>query len=361
MLDALKPLIDNGILSESTQQTINEAWEHKLTEAREEIRKEIREEFADRYEHDKEIMEGALDKMVTDALEEEIKEFSQDKRALAEARVAFARPSRDTSKKFNKFLTQKLAEEISEFRKDRNLNQVGIKKLENFVFRALAEEISEFAIDKKKLSATKNKLVSEAKNQLANLKKKFINRSAATINEAVTKQLRTELRQLREDVQTARKSTFGRKIFEAFASEFASTHLNENSEIRRLQSVVEAKNQKLAKVIKAVEKRDAVMENQAREIRKTNAVRQREKLLAEMLDTLAPEKKRTMKTLLEDVQTFKLRSAFEKYLPSVLDNKPVKQALLTESKFEVTGDKTAKANNDDNNIIDIQRLAGLKK
>ena len=53
MFDALKPLLDSDLITEETRQEINEAWETKLVEAREQARAELREEFAQRYEHDK--------------------------------------------------------------------------------------------------------------------------------------------------------------------------------------------------------------------------------------------------------------------------------------------------------------------
>ena len=52
MFDAIKPLVDSGIINEETQTAINEAWESKLNEAREQIRTEMRDEFSTRYEHD---------------------------------------------------------------------------------------------------------------------------------------------------------------------------------------------------------------------------------------------------------------------------------------------------------------------
>ena len=72
MLDAIKPLLDSGIITESTQQAITEAWEAKLLEAKETVRAELREEFAQRYQHDKQVMVEALDKMVTESLTAEL-------------------------------------------------------------------------------------------------------------------------------------------------------------------------------------------------------------------------------------------------------------------------------------------------
>ena len=50
MLDAIKPLLDSNLITEETRQEINEAWEAKLSEAREQARAELREEFAQRLE-----------------------------------------------------------------------------------------------------------------------------------------------------------------------------------------------------------------------------------------------------------------------------------------------------------------------
>ncbi len=41
MLDAIKPLLDSDLINEDTRQEINEAWEAKLNEAREQARAEL--------------------------------------------------------------------------------------------------------------------------------------------------------------------------------------------------------------------------------------------------------------------------------------------------------------------------------
>jgi hypothetical protein len=61
MLDAIKSLIDGGILNEEAKNQIEEAWNSKLDEARQQIAGELRSEFANRYEHDKSVMVEALD------------------------------------------------------------------------------------------------------------------------------------------------------------------------------------------------------------------------------------------------------------------------------------------------------------
>jgi hypothetical protein len=74
-----------------------------------------------------------------------------------------------------------------------------------------------------------------------------------------------------------------------------------------------------------------------------------------------------MKTLLESVQTTKLKATFDKYLPAVLNTGTEKKAKATLSEsviVEATGDKTAKQIKEvdmeqRDNVIDIKRLAGL--
>ena len=366
MLEAIKPLLESGIINESTQQAITEAWETQINEAREQVRAELREEFARRYDYDKSVMVEALDKMVTESLHAELNEFAEEKKALAEDRVKFKRHMVESAGKFDNFLMKKLAEEIEELRGDRKIQKESISKLEKFVIHALAEEIKEFEQDKKAVVETKVKLVAEAKEKLADLQTQFIKRSASLVQESVSKNLGKELVQLKEDIQLARENMFGRKLFEAFASEFAVTHLNENKEFAKLQKIIAKQNRTIAEAKKIVGEKSVLVENKEREIRVIKESAVRKDTLTELLGTLNKEKAAIMSDLLEGVQTDKLRSAYDKYLPAVLNNSAAKpkadKAMLAESRKEVTGDKSAKTDvvNADTNVIEIKRLAGLK-
>ena len=182
--------------------------------------------------------------------------------------------------------------------------------------------------------------------------------------------LKTELNQLKEDIQVARENMFGRRLFEAFASEFAGTHLNENKEIAKLQSTVSALANKLSEAVQKVEEKNAIVESKNTEIKIIKESAERKSKLDEMLKPLNKEKSAIMRDLLESVQTDKLQNAYEKYLPAVLNNSPVSKpavkVALTESRVEVTGDKTAKTaveaqpTESYDNVIEIKRLAGLK-
>lgn len=364
MLEAIKPLLDSGIINEETETAINEAWEAKLSEAKETVRAELREEFAQRYEHDKSVMVEALDKMVNESLTTELQEFAEDKKRLAEDRVKFNTKMSETADKFKGFLVGKLTDELKELREDRKAMAGTMGKVEQFVIRQLAEEIKEFEQDKKDVVETKVKLVSSAKEKLDELKTKFVARSSALVKETVAKNLESELHQLKEDIQSARENMFGRRLFEAFASEFAGTHLNENKEIKKLQSIIAEKDEKLAEATQAEEDAKKLVESKESEIKVIKESSERKETLNGLLKTLNKEKATVMSDLLESVQTDKLQSAFDKYLPAVLNNSKMEQAskqVLSENKKEVTGDKTAKdvVKEDGSNIIQLKRLAGL--
>jgi hypothetical protein len=362
MLDAIKPLLDSNLITEETRQEINEAWEAKLSEAREQARAELREEFAQRYEHDKSVMVEALDKMVTEGLAAEIQAVAAEKQALAEDRVKFQHKMKESAQKFNGFLVTKLAEEIGELRKDRKMHSEGLAKLENFMVHALAREIQEFAADKRDVVETKVRLVREAREKLETLKTRFVKESAEKMSQAVSRHLKAELNQLQEDIKVARENNFGRRIFEAYASEFGATHLNEKAEVRKLYAQLEAKDVQLAEAIKLTEKAKVVVESKERELRMIKESNERESTMEMLLAPLNKEKADVMRNLLESVQTPRLKNAFEKYLPAVLEDRSVKATkVITEQVSVATGDKTVNstATEERSNVIDLKRLAGL--
>jgi hypothetical protein len=362
MLDAIKPLLDSDLINEDTRREINEAWEAKLNEAREQARAELREEFAQRYEHDKSVMVEALDRMVTEGLTAEIEQVKAERQTLAEDRVKFQTKMKESATKFNNFMVTKLAEEIGELRKDRKQHNEGLEKLENFVVHALAREIQEFAQDKRDMVETKVRLVREAREKLNTLKARFVKESAGKLSQAVSQHLKGELTQLQEDIKVARENNFGRRIFEAYAAEFGATHLNEKAEVRKLRDLVDNRNRQLAEAIKLSERAKTLVETKERELRMIKENNQRQDLMSDLLRPLNKEKSEVMRNLLESVQTTRLKNAFEKYLPAVLEDRSTKaRQVIAEQVTAVTGDKTVPSSQqeDRSNVIDLKRLAGL--
>jgi hypothetical protein len=227
---------------------------------------------------------------------------------------------------------------------------------------ALAKEIAEFHADKKDLAETKVRLVRESKAKFEQVKKDFVTRSAKIIEETVSKGLKSEMTQLREDIEAARKNDFGRRIFESFASEYAASHLNEKSETSKLLKVVATKEAELAEAAKIVAETQKIVESRETEIKIIKDQMSRKEVMGELLGPLTGDKRSVMSELLESVQTEKLRSAFDKYLPAVMEGKTSAKKALTEAK-EITGDKQAQQTGSEEKtaeIFDIRRLAGLK-
>lgn len=370
MLDAIKPLLDSGLINEDVSNELNKVWESKLTEAKDQVRAELREEFAQRYEHDRSVMVEALDKMMTDSLTKEIAEFHEEKRAMNEDRVRAKMKLNEHAAKFNDFMVKKLAEEIKELRNDRKLQLENQQKIEKFIVHALAREIKEFSQDKKAVVEARVKLVAEGRKHLETLKAKFVAESAKKVGKSVATHLKGELSQLKEDIKTARENNFGRKLFEAFASEYSVTYLNDKVESRKLMQAIETKEKALAESARKLEETKKLVESKDREVRIIKESTQREKAMEQLLAPLNKEKREVMQALLESVQTPKLKSAFDKYLPAVLNNgskSSVNKTTLTENVIkEITGDKeTAKKQVEEDteaqdNVIDLKRLAGLK-
>ena len=361
MLDAFKQLVESVVMTEETQSVIESAFAAKIQENRDQVSAELREEFAQKYEHDKGVIVEAVDKMLSERLAAEMAELAADKRALAEAKVTYQHKMKGDAKILESFVLTQLGKELKEFQTDRNKVSENFQKLEQFIVHALATEINEFAQDKRDLAEAKVKLVREGKARFEAVKQQFIKRSAAVVKETVTRQLTSEIKQLKEDIDGARTSNFGRRIFEAFAQEYTTSYLNEKSETAKLLKVIKKREQEVFEAKTALAQKETLVESKEHEIRVAKDMAERKAVMSEMLAPLSADKREIMKELLESVKTSKLNESFEKYLPAVMEGekKKVAKTTLTES-TAVTGDREAQAHEVGSNLIDIRRLAGLK-
>lgn len=363
MLDALKSLFENNVISEDIKESIEQAWEARVTENKEQVAQSLREEFAQKYEHDKQTMVEAVDRMISEQLASELVEFVNDRKSLAEMKVKYAKKMQADSAVMKEFVTRQLAAEVKELHEDQVVMASKFGKLEQFVVEALAQEITEFYKDKQDLAETKVRLVREGKAQLETVKKQFVERAATMVQKTVNEGLRTELTALKEDIDTARRNDFGRKLFEAFASEYQTSYLSEKSETAKLLKVIDMKELAIAEARKDAEAAAALVESKKAEIAALKESQERKAIMSELLAPLNSEQREIMGELMESVKTSKLNESFEKYLPAVIaGNAPQKKQALVEAK-EITGNKVSNSNRsseDDGNIIDIRRLAGLK-
>jgi hypothetical protein len=367
MLDALKSLFENNVISEEIRAEIQEAWDKKISETKLEVTAELREEFASKYEHDKATMVEAIDNMVSEKLAEEISEFTDDRKQLAEARAKYVIAMRENANLLKEFVMQSLKKEVSELHEDQKVMSNKFGKLEEFVVEALSKEIAEFHEDKKDLAETKVKLVREAKKHLNKVKSTFVERSAKLVSDVVGKGLTKEIGQLKEDIDSARRNDFGRKIFETFANEYSNSYLNEKSETAKLMQVVDLKDGQIKEVKADADAKSKVIAEKDAEISKISDAAKRKDIMSELTAPLSKDQTEIMNDLLESVHTDKLQKQFDKYMPAVIDGKTPekKKATLTEAEAKsITGNKeesnvSSVSSEATSNIVDIRRLAGL--
>jgi hypothetical protein len=362
MLDALKQLFENNVISDEIKESIEAAWETRVTENRQQASQQLREEFAQKYEHDKNAMIAAVDQMLSEQLSSEIAEFAEDRKQLAEMKVQYAKKMKKDSTLVKEFMTRQLAAEIKELHEDQKASASKFAILENFIVEALAQEITEFYQDKQDLAETKVRLIREGKEELKQVKQQFVERAAKMVESVVSENLNTEISSLREDIEAARRSDFGRKLFEAFVSEYQTSYLNEKSETAKLLKVIDLKDLAIKEAAHAVIKAEQIIESKEAEVRSLKETHDRSAIMSELIAPLNTEQKGIMTDLMMGVKTSKLRESFDRYLPAVIAGGPSrKKQALVEAK-EITGNKISNSNRgseEDSNIIDIRRLAGL--
>ncbi len=361
-------LFGSEVISEDVKVKLQEAWDTKLNEARAEITATLREEFAQRYEHDKGLIVESMDQMITEAITAELTELKQDRAELAEAKVAYAKQVREHSELLNKFVMEALAKEIGELRQERKEHHSNIGKLEEFVLHRLTNELNELREDEVALRDARVRLVTEGKEIIASAKAKFVKEAATRVESVIGKTLKSEITQLKEDIQVAKQNTFGRKIMEAFAAEYMASHFADGTELKKLSAQIGSLKSKLEESTKALATKDEAIAAAQRKTRIAEDTVKRSAIMQELLGPLAKEKREIMEDLLTTVRTDNLKESFEKYLPAVLDSaassKTAKKALVESKqpqKTAVTGDKIAKSEVKEAQaeIYSLRKLAGI--
>jgi hypothetical protein len=349
------------VISEEIKESIESAFEARIIEAKETATQQLREEFAQKYEHDKNTLIEAVDRMISEQLSAELVEFADDRNQLAEMKVKYAKKMKKDAEVMKEFVTRQLASEVKELHEDQVVMASKFGKLEQFVVEALAQEIAEFYKDKQDLAETKVRLVREGREEIKKVKQQFVQRAAQMVESVVTQNLTSEITSLKEDIEAARRADFGRKLFEAFASEYQASYLNEKSETSKLLKVIDLKDLAMQEAAQAIVKAEQILESKDTEIRALKEATERKAIMAELLAPLNKEQRSIMGELMETVKTTKLNESFEKYLPAVIaGNAPQKKQALVEAK-EVTGNKISNnprsSESENSNIVDIRRLA----
>ena len=155
---------------------------------------------------------------------------------------------------------------------------------------------------------------------------------------------------------------FGRKIFETFAAEFMSSHLAEGTTVSELSKKVDDVKKQLAESQSIIATKEEELQTANKKAQRIAEATERAGVLAELLGPLSKDKRELMGNLLESVATTKLQSAYNKYLPTVLNEstKSTTQTLKESQKTEITGNKAhAQDTDSEAEIINLRKLAGI--
>lgn len=316
----------------------------KLTQAIKEARADYKAKTAQHMQ--------MVEQFVMTQLKDELRGITEDHRAMQEQRVRLATEISEAkgfyegqlaehADKLQNFVMTKLSEEMSQVRAQEkalaeqrvmdakklrehriSMNEqtaARINKLEGFVLEQLNKEIGELNEDKAALVDAKVRLVAESKAKLDETKKAFIARASKLVESTIEAQIRGELTQLKEDIQEARNNMFGRRLFEAFQAEFMTSYLSEGSEVRKLQGQLNESAQALAQAEKILNEKNDIIQATARKAKLAEERATRVQIKNELLSPLSKEKRNVMESLLDTVKTDKLKEAFDKYLPTVLN------------------------------------------
>lgn len=396
--------------------TLQEAFDSKVTEVREQTELAMREEFAKRYEADKENLVEAIDRMLSDVIGRHEAEKAETVAKFVEARTAFRKAVKEARATFRRKLDEqtttsrevvaaKLKEEIVKLRAAKKAilaerlayadklaavkeqlstdHAKRLKKIDEFVIRQVEKELKEFLEDHRSLVSTRVKLVSESRDRLRSVQSRFVKEAAGKVEATINETLKREMTQLHEDLERNRQNMFGRRIFEAVAAEFMTSYLAEGTEIAKLQTALAEREQALNEAKGKLD--EAIKDGQAatRKVKLAEDRAVRTKVMSELLANLRGEKRSIMEGMLETVRTDALRASFDKLLPVVLDETtrkapPSKKVLTEEARpapkpatgTVVTGGQRAnrlaeaaeaEAFEFDPDIAQVIRLAGIQK
>jgi hypothetical protein len=234
-----------------------------------------------------------------------------------------------------------------------------IAKVDTFVAEALTKEVEELRgdIDRfrdleaeyaEKLVEEKHKLAGEVAVELDGLVDK--------IDQFFEMRLSAEMEELKEDLDVVKQNEFGRKIFEAFASTYGESYVDEDA----VQSKLTVAESKLADAEAALAKREEQINKMVREAK-----------LESILSPLTGKKREQMAMVLKNVDTARLEESYKFFIGRILKEDVAPAAALNEAADGskkttiVTGEpativESAEGQARSSDLAALKRLAGIK-
>lgn len=181
-----------------------------------------------------------------------------------------------------------------------------IEAIDTKVGDFLQEEVAELKTDIDRfrdLEAEYAEKVVEAKAQMSGELKSDLAELVEKLDAFLEIRLAAEVEELREDIEAARKVEFGRKVFEAFASEYATNYADDES----LEGTLRETEERLSDATTALEESERKL-----------AKMEREAKLDETLAPLQGRQREVMEAILRNVATDQLEEGYKTFIGRVL-------------------------------------------
>jgi ClpP class serine protease len=234
-----------------------------------------------------------------------------------------------------------------------------ISKVDSFVAEALTKEMSELRSDVERFRDLEvefaEKLVEE-KHVLAEEVAKELDGLVDKIDQFFEMRLQAEMDELKEDLQVVKQNEFGRKIFEAFATTFGESYVDEDA----IQSKLVVAESKLADAEKVLAEREKELGKMVRESK-----------MEEVLSPLTGKKREQMAMVLRSIETSRLEESYKYFIGRILkedavapEAKVITEGKTVESKTTVvTGEPAtiveSKGTTVSSDMATLRRLAGI--
>lgn len=203
-----------------------------------------------------------------------------------------------------------------------------IEALDAKVTEALTEELAELHEDIERfrdLEAEHAEKLVEAKAEMATTLKGDVAQLIEKLDSFLELRLAAELDELREDVELVKKNEFGKRVFEAFVTEFKKHYAGDDSVEGKLNEA----EQRLEDTMAALE----VAEKKAAKLERTIK-------LESVLAPLSGRTREVMEAILKNVDTPLLEDAYKTYVGRVLKETAAKEGRSSEKEDKVLAEGT---------------------
>lgn len=203
-----------------------------------------------------------------------------------------------------------------------------IGKVDTFVAEALTKELAELKGDIERF----RDLEAEFAEKLVEEKHKLAGEVATELDALVDKidaffemRLAAEIDELKEDLEIVKQNEFGRRMFEAFASEYAKSYVDEDA----VQSKLTVAEQKLLDAEKALAESEEKVAKMVREAK-----------MESILAPLTGKKREQMAMILKNVDTSRLEESYKYFIGRILKEEEAAPAAKPLTEAKTAGAKT---------------------